>query len=70
LADLEQESPADEREAYKGTPSEETAIANKKTMKRGENRRFSTLKANGRKRQNNGSGFCFPSHFFFVCGGA
>ena len=33
-ADLVRKSLADEREAYKGTPSEETKIENKKTIKR------------------------------------
>ena len=41
--DLEQKSLAEEREAYKGTPSEETRIKQKTLMKIQENHRFSTL---------------------------
>ena len=40
---LEQKSSADEREAYKGTLSEETRIKIKNFNKNEENRRFSTL---------------------------
>jgi len=47
--DLEQKSSADEREAYKGTTSEETAI--EKERKNEEIRRISTLGVENTKNQ-------------------